>query len=111
MSRPVCSRPGCAKRVPEGRRKYCSVACSDVMMAEHSMDRRREQAEKDREDLRNDLMKAGYAERSCLRCGRMFMSESKANRRCPRCEESVSVCNVSVRVVPNRILKTTEGEV
>lgn len=78
----VCQREGCSRVVPPGRRKYCSVECSKIV-------NRRSAAERSR--LRTQIYRreqmAKYALRTCLSCGRTFLSEGPWNRICSSCCE------------------------
>jgi len=76
-----CERPGCGQNIPVNRRRYCSDDCSRQVhrgRARELILARRAAAE--REPLEQ-------ATRSCLGCGRMFLSSGPWNRFCSRCKK------------------------
>ena len=78
----ICKRPGCNNEIPLGRRKYCSSECSKVMNRRTAALRAEEAY---RQSIRFRHAKMGV--RSCLSCGKMFLSEGPWNRICPNCSE------------------------
>ena len=76
-----CERPGCSQSIPANRRRYCSDDCSRRVhraRARQLILTRRAAAQ--REPLEQGA-------RSCLGCGRMFLSSGPWNRFCPRCKK------------------------
>jgi len=78
----ICKRPGCNNEIPLGRRKYCSSECSKVMNRKTAA-LRAEEAYKQSIKFRHAKMGI----RSCLCCGKMFLSEGPWNRICLNCSE------------------------
>jgi len=78
----ICQRAHCGKPIPEGRRKYCCDRCARIVNRDSAIARARR---------RTAAIEAkggpGVAQRTCLSCSRLFLSEGPWNRICPHCAE------------------------
>jgi len=89
----TCIRPGCPNDVRHPSRLYCGPACSKIMARRNSA-----------ASLKAN--KPGVRDydpgmRTCLgyRCGKPFLSSSKANRICPHCKKNQAT-SVPMRTPP-----------
>jgi ribosomal protein S27AE/predicted nucleic acid-binding Zn ribbon protein len=77
----VCQNPGCNNPIPPGRRRFCSDKCARHFRAVRAQARQLEAEEQARLSIEPPDLK----ERTCMKCGKKFLSDGPGNRLCPKC--------------------------
>ena len=80
MNKMKCQHRGCTKSVPHARRKYCSDTCRRQATTARRLSMRKLMAEAT-SARRGSVVK----HRTCLRCGKKFLSQGPWNRFCETC--------------------------